>query len=772
MRASAAFIALLMVLSMAAAGLPSAAATDGSEIPLQDGDPAAGSGSCSIPCGYINPILVIDLDGVQGNVMDLAKDEGPITLEGTVTFKFDIVQEGFGLDDPSDPITVELKFIRKPDWVDATPEPRTFTVPISPQYVQADPSDPSNPQAEYRYTEEISVTLEKNSKPIVEDEGYDFSRMGLYARSSESGLYKPAYGYREMRLRPTGYDIVNDPSQIEAVLADVPLDDEDLQVPFHNVALDMDLLSEISLWQPTRMAFKVVEDTSGGVVRHPDMWATVVDHDGNVVYHTGIRHVHSGILELDVTFPDVGRYAVLVTAKPTPYVSQTFWQPVTAAFPVVVERFGTPSFPDAYQARYQESLTTLAADPAAGPDQFEKTIPFPVREGAAGGELTASLNGKVFAAPGSAQPPTFPSRVAVQVLDPDGAVLDEATLDPSSPSASLSFDAATPSDHAVRVVGTGIHPIDYGVGAVLNMDLTVDYDEAPLVTGDNVRHLKAGASQAAAGGVTLSLDGPAEDVAPWEPVSYTASVEGEGAVKDLVVTVAEEDGRIWYTDHVDAASERTLDVPFPRAGRYVVAVSAEPVPGSGARWQAASAAFPVTVGDPASPTLTYPSDYEATFRGSVYQVQADDGVDQYDRYFPFPVFGGATDMQVTVALEAPGAASLTVRLLDGNGSRLDEAEIDAASPEATLEPPRLRSDTYVVHVRGTGAPVAYYTVTPQVAYDDAPVRSNPLFETAGDDAGQAGGEALPLPGGPLAVAALGAAAAGLALVLRARRKEP
>lgn len=748
MRVSAAVVALLLVLPMVAVGAGASTDTD----------------CASVPCGYISPIILIDLDT---NDVTLSPDEPEVEIPGTVTYKWDVDQEGFGAWEPNNRPEVTLRFTRKPAWVSASVEPTRFPVEMSPQHLDVDQSNPTQPDATYTYKKDITVTIAKNDQPIIAEEGFDRASMGLYARSSESGLYKPGYGFREIRVQPDGYDVVTDRSKVDAVFSSVPLGTptaDDLIVPFHNVEIDMDLLSDVALWKPSQMVFKVVDAQSGETLPHGDFWATVVDQDGEILYQTGFRHPHDGVLDLNYTFPDVGRYNVLVGARPTPQLSQQFWQPVTASFPVVVERSGNPTYPSTYHAHQYESLQTFAGDPGSE-HQFEKTVPFPVREGAGDATLEASLAGRAYVSP--QQPPTGPAEVTVEVLDPSGEVMATETLDPDAPTAELSF-SPSPGQHRVRIAGTSVHPIDYGVGAVMDWNLEVGYDDPPEVATDNVRHPTPGVREIGHGPVTFTLDG-VDDPEPWAPVEIRPAVDAPGELRELTVTVVGDGGTIHHTQDVgEPGSSASLTFPFPRAGRYLVVVTAEPVPGSGATWQTQSAAFPVTVGDPSVERVTYPTEYAASYQETLAQIQADTDTpqDQYDRFFRFPVLRSASSIEATVSLADGATGQFDVELLNENGTQVASGEVTPASPTVTVSPDRIRYQDHVLHVSGVGNPGAGYAVDLGVGYDEAPTTSNPLSEVEEtiDDLDEGGG-ALP---GFEAVAVL--AAVGLAaVILRERR---
>lgn len=752
MRVSAAFVAVLMVAPIVAIG--AGASTTATET------------DCSgVPCGYISPIIIIDL---ETNDATLSPGEDSVEIPGTVTYKWDVDNEGFGAWEPDDPPEVTLRFTRKPGWISASVEPARFGVEMSPEHLSVDESNPTQPDSTYSYSQEITVTLAKNDQPIIAEEGFEEASMGLYARSSESGLYKPGYGFREIRVAPDGYDIVTDRSKVDAVFSSVALDtptSDDLIVPFHNVDIDMDLLSDVTLWKPTQMVFKVAGAQSGETLPHPDFWATVVDEDGEILYQTGFRHPHDGVLNLNYTFPDVGRYNVLVGARPTPQLTQQFWQPVTASFPVVVERSGSPSYPSSYHAHQYESLQTFAGDPGSE-HQFQKTVPFPVRDGAGEAMLHAKLDGRAYVSP--QQPPAGPAEVTVEVLDPSGTSLADQTLTPDAPSAELSFEPS-PGQHRVRITGTSVHPVDYGVGAVMDWHLKVDYDDAPTITKDNVDHPTPGVRTVENGPVTFQLDG-ADDVAPWKTAELKASVDAPGELRELTVTVVGDGGTIHHTDDIDEpARSTTVGFPFPRAGRYLVVVTAEPLPGTGASWQTQSAAFPVVAGDPGAEEITYPTKYEAGYAETVTQVQADTQMpqDQHDRYFRFPVFGSASSIEATVSLADGATGQFEVELLNENRTEVASAELGPDNPSVTLSPDRIRPQDHIVHVSGIGNPGAGYTVGLGVGYDEAPIKANPLqtVDDTIDDLEEGTGGLLP---GFEAVAVLGAV--GLAaVVLRKHR---
>lgn len=151
---------------------------------------------CAVPCGYIYPLLVLsfpDYDGV--NPVDV--EGGERVLEGSLTYRFDVTNEGYGLQDPQQEIRITFEFPKKPAWVDVSMEPAEIPILVLPIYIVPDVSNPASPVANFVYTAPIALTVRATAD--APDDAV-FSKALVFAKSTESGLYKAAYGIKEVRV--------------------------------------------------------------------------------------------------------------------------------------------------------------------------------------------------------------------------------------------------------------------------------------------------------------------------------------------------------------------------------------------------------------------------------------------------------------------------------------------------------------------------------------------------------------------------------------------
>lgn len=163
------------------------------------------SGCSAPPCPPYPPFLLIDL-GPGDDRPRLGIDDLPAEIAGTVTWRYDVDRYGPFVWEPADRPQVRLEIESAPDWLDATVEPSTFPVELSPASMRWDGSDPTDPQARYVHRHDITLALEAGDTPSDTPPGRDLWDLGLSARSTPSGTVAAAYGYHEIVVAPAGSD--------------------------------------------------------------------------------------------------------------------------------------------------------------------------------------------------------------------------------------------------------------------------------------------------------------------------------------------------------------------------------------------------------------------------------------------------------------------------------------------------------------------------------------------------------------------------------------
>lgn len=168
---------------------------------------AAGPAStCAAPpCPPYPPILVIDL-GPGEDRPAVGLDDLPAEIPGTVTWRYDVDRYGPFVWEPADRPEVRLEIESAPAWLEASVEPSTFPVELSPTSMRWDGSDPTDPQVRYVHRRNVTLTLEADDPPVDPPPGRDAWDPGLYGRSTASGTVAAAYGYGGVTILPAGSD--------------------------------------------------------------------------------------------------------------------------------------------------------------------------------------------------------------------------------------------------------------------------------------------------------------------------------------------------------------------------------------------------------------------------------------------------------------------------------------------------------------------------------------------------------------------------------------
>jgi hypothetical protein len=199
-------------------------------------------------------------------------------------------------------------------------EPPQIPVPIEPQYLQPDTSDPTNPGASYVYTAKITISFSAKSQPVLAD-GTDYAKLLVFAKSTESGLYKSGYGIKELRVAPAG--AVHESDVASSRPKFTPIDVPPQAIPAMKreqpgLAVAVTPPPSVALWTP--QAWQIAASKPG------TLSATLLDETGAVVYASGPRDSADGKLALNLTMPDVGRFLLAVHAESRSgeYADQSF----------------------------------------------------------------------------------------------------------------------------------------------------------------------------------------------------------------------------------------------------------------------------------------------------------------------------------------------------------------------------------------------------------------------------------------------------------------
>lgn len=190
MRSASAVVALGVLLALAPA-------VAGDVVDTSEATDAA----CSPPCGEINPRITFTFPDMGEEPIQLQEGES-VTFDGEVVYWTDTDDEGHAPHDPTEDIVIRFSFPRLPTWASMEVEPTEILVPVSscPQCFETD-ADSDRPDTNYEYTEELQLTLTAEDPPEATT-GYDYGKLQLFAKSTESGIYNPGYGIREVRVMP------------------------------------------------------------------------------------------------------------------------------------------------------------------------------------------------------------------------------------------------------------------------------------------------------------------------------------------------------------------------------------------------------------------------------------------------------------------------------------------------------------------------------------------------------------------------------------------
>ncbi len=718
--------------------------------------PPAGA-ACSIPCGYIYPLIIIAVEN-GGDVRPLAPGR-PLTVPATLTFRFDVMNEGFTIPNPNEPIILTFEFPRKPDWVDVAVEPARMEIPIQPQYIQPDATDPSNLKAYYVYTTEISIAIALTGQAVLKD-GYEFAKLLVFAKSSESGLYKAGYGIKEFKVAPEGAlhesDLAPEAPKVVVDLPPARLAPATLASPGLSVTLTPPA-EEVAAWQPATFALQVAD--GAGSPMDAIVSATLLDESGAVAYNSGPRKASGGALALNVTLPGPGRHTLATMVEPAVGADATF-VPRVVPFPIVVgpDSGDAVRMPREFVAAWHEVVTDVRGNHEEPAFQFEKVMPFPAAPASSGVGVTIAL--RSAAAPAL---PTGPGNLAVTMYDPEGAVLMQGTVDAANPTKSFPVGALPGSGwFELRVAGVGVPDV-----TAFDVRITVNYDDHPIVdrVTDGTLDDTTGSTRLGRVNATLDVADGTPFLAPWTPAVLSAQLERDAkpftATVQYAMTAAAAgtpgasgagfaDGTIAYASGLrEGAGAFGGSFTPPAPGRYAAFLHVAPS-GPGPAFEPFTIARAFTVGDPTAPEIpafeSLTMSDEGHYRGP---LPTETPLAEY--LLP----AGVADAGATVTLNggptsAIGASSASFAIVDAEGR---SADLGAGGPRWLRAIAKSVEPFPVVVTEATFAPASPLDAV-----------ANPAFQ--GGTNAEPAKSFLPAAGAALAAVAVAAVA------LAARRLRP
>ena len=649
------------------------------------------------------------------------RDLGAAGLEvnGKLTFTFDAVNEGFAVNDPAQDIVVTFEFPRKPAWADVAIEPREIKIPISPQYLKPDASNAQQVQGTYVYEVPVKVSFKIVGQPVVPT-GYDHAKLLVFAKSTESGLYKAAYGIKQVKVRPEG---AVDASTIEdplAGLAPVDLAPQAFAPMTRNLTSGARLALEppalVEPWRPAAWKLKVE-----GVDPGPGhLAAALYGPDGALLYSTGARDV-AGSLAFNLTLAKAGRYTLVAVADDA--AERFAMGAVAFAFDAGPVEAKAVRYPSIYKASYTEPVNQFATRSDNAGYQYEKWIPLPVHKGAAGGNVAFSL-----ATQGQRALDRGLANLAVSVVDPNGATILTGTIDPANPAKRFNV-GAFPGEglYFLRVQGLGLLPPGPG-HPEYNLAVEVTYDDKPILLPD-ARSKGPVTVQAAGYNWTAPFT---ESPALWaalEATTATSAIVGKAPLAgDLLVSahLTDLDGNLVAASAFARAkgAAPAFSTTFPRAGEYLLTLFV-------ATPHARGAAAPIVEPTPVTwrvrtvgadlPEVTLPTTFALASRGqSAQPFGLEDATGRAVLAVPVPVFADGKGQFTFKASPAgvAGSVPIVLALEDRAGGKVKEA---TGVGSASLDLAGLAPGDYTLLARARTADDITFEAAGEMMYVNAPV---------------------------------------------------
>ena len=528
-----------------------------------------------MPCGRIYPIILIQLDD-PSKTFNVTQG-GELELTATLTYKFDVVNEGYTAPEPNRPVVISFEFPRKPGWAELSVEPEQVPVPVeNPTYVQPDLDDPASPQGHYVYTTQITIRASLNGQQPVLRDGTEYAKLLVFAKSSESGLYQSGYGIKELRVVPDEYVFESALAGTRDVFTPQPLPPAAVPAASNAVmgtTLTVGAADGAKFWEPTALDFAFDPAPEGSVV------LALHDERGNLVASTPPVDASGGSASLPVTFVHPGLHTATATLLPP---AGTATPPLT--IPVALPVGSTAAEGWEYPKMYAFAATEALPAPAASADdplaQFERDIPFFAFDHAQSTSATVTL-----LTPGAADLGRGAANLQFSLHDPDGNLLQASSVDPTNPQRSVRV-GSLPAEgwYVLRVKGVGLP-----AASAYEARVEVAYPAPPVARNRADGAIDATGGTLALAGANLTL--PVEDLAVWAPGDLTPQLS-TGAAFRHQITVYDANLTLAYAGGLRGGAA-SFTPPAP--GSYRAFVLAQPVVG-GAPFPLVVRAFSFDVG--------------------------------------------------------------------------------------------------------------------------------------------------------------------------------
>lgn len=524
--------------------------------------PAASA--CAVPCGRIYPIITIQLES-DAPTWPLAAS-APTEIGAVLTYKFDMMNEGYTAATPNEPIDIRFEYPRKPDWAEIAVEPEVVRVDVTnPTYVVPDTSEPTSPQAQYVFTVPITIRISLVGQAVLRD-GYDFHKLLVFAKSSESGLYQSGYGIKELRVVPENALHEADVAGTRDVFTAVPLPafaPTSGTATFAGTTVSLTAPEGASWWEPAEYAMSVDPAPAGKMV------FAVHDEAGALVASTLPIDASSGEARMNVTLAKPGRHTATLTLVPD---AGTMTPPVTYAVPFEASDIAGEGYvyPKAYVVTSSEAVPVglpSQDDPLA---QFQRDIPFFAFDTAQGVSATVTLK--------TPTPIPLPvdvgrsaSNLQFSIHDPDGRMLQAGTVDPSRSTYGIRVGSlAVDGWYVLRIRGLG------APGAQYDVRIEATYAQAPQARNHADGAADITGPLLSVGGVNLTL--PLDGLAVWAPSDLTPALDPAAPFRYSVTVYDANDTLAYATGLREGAASFSAIGP----GTYRAYAYAEPMLGDAA----------------------------------------------------------------------------------------------------------------------------------------------------------------------------------------------
>lgn len=667
----------------------------------------------AVPCGRIYPIILLSAgegapQGPQPMTMGV-----PLETELTLTYKFDAMNDGYTVAAPNEPVIVTFEFPRKPAWVDLKVEPERVDIPVNDPTLITPTPDTTAPQAWYEYSTTIKVSATLTGQAVLRD-GYDFAKLLVFAKSTESGLYQAGYGIKEIRVSPEGALHESDVAGQRDVFVASPLP---ALVAEPSTATAAGLTATLAppegakFWEPASWRIDLDPAPTGSA------FVAVHDELGDLVAAKGPIDASSGSLVVNATLARPGLHTFTVTLLPA---AGSTAPPVTLALDVAAgvtdaEGFEYPKVYLVQESGAVPAPTLATADPNF---QWERDVPFFAFDSAQAVSAVVTLN---TPGPGAALARGV-ANVQVLLLDPDGNLLATNSVDAYNPQKAMRV-GSVPSEgwYTLRLRGVGAPVL-----ATYDARIEVDYVAPPKARNraDGVADITPPLLARAGRNLTLPLDA----LGVWAPGDVTPKLDDAGNVQHSVTIYG--NGTLAYASGL-RSGKATFTPPAP--GTYRAFAFAQPTFGS--PFSPLVRAFTFAVGEGQRTTATtFPLDDAPTAPTSASEMLL--------AIYQVPLLEGAGEPKLDTTASAAW--------FDADGARVDK-------PTAP--------GTYFLHVTAANAGAERdVPVQLDLAYAAPVTLVGPDALGAASDRG-----ALGVPGFAVAGALLAAGAVAVSFALLRRR---